>query len=243
MILRKRSAGIASLAALLVAGVVGVPAAHAQDSAPPAAGTDANAPSVAPDPNAPPPAAPAYTPTVQQPGATAPYKPVLLMPFIGVNSIQNSNSNTGLGFRIGAMGGARLNPMVSANFELLFDDINLSNIPSGYDAGEYFIQAAVAPLVHVPLSPTAELVAGPKAGGFYYHASVSYNTLSATTSGEGWLVGANLGAFFRISDALALGGLFNFDYLRAESCSASMGTCMTTDNGLKMISFTAAVQF
>src|SRR5579871_5741600 len=139
MILRKRSAGIASLAALLVAGVVGVPAAHAQDSAPPAAGTDANAPSVAPDPNAPPPAAPAYTPTVQQPGATAPYKPVLLMPFIGVNSIQNSNSNTGLGFRIGGMGGARINEMVSANFELLFDDINLSNIPSGYDAGEYFI--------------------------------------------------------------------------------------------------------
>ncbi|HLK91968.1 MAG TPA: hypothetical protein VKZ18_18895 [Polyangia bacterium] len=228
------------MASLLVAGVVGVPAAHAQDSAPPAAGSEATAPA---DPNAPPPAAPAYTPTVQQPGAPAPYKPVLLMPFIGVNSVQNSNSGTGVGFRIGGMGGARINEMVSANFELLFDDINISNVPSGIDAGEYFIQAAVAPLVHVPVTPAAELVVGPKAGGFYSHASLSYLTVSETTSIEGWLVGANLGAFFRVSDALSVGGLFNFDYLRAESCSASMGMCTTTGDGLKMISFTGAVQF
>ena len=33
----------------------------------------------------------------------------------------------------------------------------------------------------------------------------------ASGYGEGLLVGANLGAFFRVSDALSLGGLVNFD--------------------------------
>jgi hypothetical protein len=226
----------------LVAGVVAVPAARAQDAAPPAAGTD---PNTAPDPGAPPPAAPPVTPTVQQ-AAPPPYSPVLLMPFIGINSIQNANSGTGPGFRIGGLGGARLNPTVSANFELLFDLFNFNNVPSGLSASEYVIQAAVAPLVHLPVTPMAEVVLGPKAGGFYAHNSVSGTVpyaLNETGSAEGWLVGANLGAFFKVSDALSVGGLFNFDYLKAESCSASVGTCTTSSDGLKMISFTGAAQF
>lgn len=244
MILRRRSVGRAWLASLLVAGVVAVPAARAQDSGPAGGGADPNAPSgAAPDPNAPPP----VTPVVQQASPAAAEKSALLMPFIGINSIQNDNSGTGIGFRVGAFGGARLNPLVSANFEVLFDLVNPSNLPSGVDATEFAVQAAVAPFVHLPLAPTVEVVVGPKAGGFYSHSSFSSNNpylaLNGTASSEGWLVGANLGAFVKASDALSVGGLFTFDYLRAAGCSVSVGTCMTSDDGTKMISFAGAVQF
>ena len=97
------------------------------------------------------------------------------------------------------------------------------------------------------MSPTAEIVIGPKLGLFFEHFSLSEsvgtNTLDFSGSSEGLLLGANLGAFFRVSDALSLGGLINFDYLREEWCSSNQVNCTVSGDGLKVISFTGAAQF
>jgi hypothetical protein len=242
---RNHSTRIVSLAVgLLVCGMANFQAARAQDSEPSAtASTDPNAgqagASQAPAPGGAPPA-------VQQEGAAA-YKPFVLMPFVGVQSIQNANSNTGPGLRIGGVVGARMTDQFSFNGELLFDLENFSNVPPGFDESAYFIQAAAAPLFHVQASPTAEIVLGPKLGMFVDHVSASGGlgayTVNLSGNAEGYLLGANVGAFFRVSDALSLGGLVNFDYLREEWCSANQGTCTVSDNGIKVISFAGAAQF
>jgi hypothetical protein len=169
------------------------------------------------------------------------------MPFVGLQSIQNANSNTGPGLRIGGLVGARITDQFSFNGELLFDLENFSNVPAGFNESAYFIQAAAAPLFHVQASPAAEVVLGPKLGMFVEHASASGAVAGYSTdlsgNAEGYLLGANAGAFFRLSDALSLGGLVNFDYLREEWCSANQGTCTVSDNGIKVISFAGAAQF
>jgi hypothetical protein len=245
MISRNHLTRFASFAAgVLVCGIAGLQAAHAQDSVPP------GEPSATPvaDPNAPPPGAyPApppggAMPAVQQSGPPA-YKPFLLLPFIGVQSIQNDNSGTGPGLRVGGIIGARLSDQFSFNGELLFDLENISNVPPGASESAYFVQFAAAPLFHLQASPTAEIVMGPKLGLFVEHASLSGYGLDVSGNAEGLLVGVNLGAFFRISDALSLGGLINFDYMRQEWCSNEQGDCTTSDDGLKVISFTGAAQF
>ncbi len=240
---------VSFVAGLLVCGIASLPAARAQDAEPPAGYPPA--PPVV-DPNAPPPgASPApqpggAPPAVQQSGAAS-YKPFLLMPFIGIQSIQNENSGTGPGLRVGGLIGARLSDQFSFNGELLFDLWNISNVPTGISESAYVVQFAAAPLFHVQASPTAEIVVGPKLGGFFEHASISGSygglTLDSSGSAEGLLVGANLGAFFRLSDALSLGGLLNFDYMRMEWCSNDAGNCTPSTDGLKVISFTGAAQF
>jgi len=236
---------VSFVAGLLVCGIAGLPAARAQDAEPPG-GSPSATPST--DPNAAPPNAypVAPPPAVQQSGA-APYKPFLLMPFVGVQSIQNENSNTGPGLRIGGLVGGRMNQQFSFNGELLFDLWNISNVPAGVSESAYVVQFAAAPLFHVQASPTAEIVLGPKLGLFFAHASVSGSvggyTLSGSGSDEGLLVGANLGAFFQVSDALSVGGLINFDYLREEWCSNDQGDCTVDSDGIKVISFTGAAQF
>jgi hypothetical protein len=239
------STRIASFAAgLLVCSIASLQPARAQD-AEPAATTST-------DPNAAPPTAyqgppPAGAPPAVQQSVAPPYKPFLLMPLVGLQSIQNDNSGTGPGLRVGGLVGARINEQFSFNGELLFDLLNISNVPAGVSESAYFIQFAAAPLFHVPASPTAEIVLGPKLGLFVEHVSVSGSlgsySLDASGSGEGLLAGANLGAFFRLSDALSLGGLVNFDYLKMEWCSNNQGSCTPSDNGLKVVSFTAAAQF
>ena len=251
MIPRNHSTRFASfVAGVLVCGVANLPAARAQDAEP-----AAESPTATPvaDPNAPPtgayPAPPpgGAMPAVQQSG-TAPYKPFLLMPFIGLQSDQSaSSSDTGPGLRVGGLVGGRINEQFSFNGELLFDWENLNDIPPGVSASAYLIQFAAAPLFHVQASPTAEIVVGPKLGLFFGHVSSSQSfgglTQDMSGSSEGLLLGANLGAFFRVSEALSVGGLFNFDYMRAEWCSLSQGPCTTSDDGLKVISFAGAAQF
>ena len=248
MISRNHSIKLTSfVAGLLVCGIASLQVARAQD-AEPAAGSPSATPVA--DPDAPagvrgvPPGGPPAA--VQQSGGES-YKSYVLLPFIGVHSIQNDNSGTGPGLRIGGIVGARLSEQFSFNGELLFDLWNISNVPAGVSESAYVIQFAAAPLFHLPVSPTAEIVLGPKLGLFFDHASVSGNlggvTVSGSGSGEGLLVGANLGALFRVSDALSLGGLINFDYLREEWCSTDQGTCTVSGDGLKVISFSGAAQF
>ena len=246
---RTHSIRIGSFAVgLLVCGVASLQAARAQD-AEPSAGDPSATPST--DPNAPPGAHPVAPPAgappaVQQSGEAS-YKPYLLLPFVGLQSVQNENSGTGPGLRIGGFAGGRLAEQFSFNGELLFDLENFTNLPPGVSESSYIIQFAAAPLFHIPASPTAEIVIGPKLGLFFEHfsASGSGGTYAVNVSGsaEGLLLGANLGAFFRLSDALSLGGLVNFDYMKPEWCSASQGTCTVGTNGLKVISFAGAAQF
>ncbi len=242
---RNRSTRFAPLAAAAIfCGIPSVQVARAQDAEPPG-GSPSAAPST--DPNAPPPGAYSVAPPAIRQSDAASYKPYLLMPFIGVQSEQNDNSNTGPGLRVGGLFGGRINEQFSFNGELLFDWENLSNIPAGLNASAYFIQLGAAPLFHGQVSPTAEIVIGPKLGFFFAHASESGTfagmTLDGSASTEGLVLGANLGAFFRLSDSLSLGGLFNFDYLRAEWCTVSQGDCTTSSDGIKVISFAGAAQF
>ena len=229
---RKRSTRIVSFTAgLLLCGMASLQAARAQDA----------------DPNAPPPGASQVPPggappAVEQSGA-APYKPFLLMPLVGLQSIQNDNSGTGPGLRIGGLVGARINEQFSFNGELLFDLENFNNVPANVSESAYFVQFAAAPLFHIQASPAAEIVLGPKLGLFVEHASASAYGLQVSGNAEGLLAGANVGAFFRLSDALALGGLINFDYMKMEWCSSDQGNCTVSDDGLKVISFTGAAQF
>ncbi len=139
--------------------------------------------------------------------------------------------------------GARINEQFSFNGELLFDLENFSNVPANASESAYFVQFAAAPLFHVQASPTAEIVVGPKLGLFVEHANLSIYGQSVSGNAEGLLAGANLGAFFRLSDGLAVGGLVNFDYMKLEWCSSSQGDCTVSDNGIKVISFTGAAQF
>jgi hypothetical protein len=229
---RRRSTRIVSFAVgLMVCSLASLPAVQAQDA----------------DPEAPPAGAvqvpPASAPPAVEQSGVAPYKPFLLMPFVGLQSIQNDNSGTGPGLRIGGLVGARINEQISFNGELLFDLENFSNVPPNASETAYFVQFAAAPLFHVQASPAAEIVMGPKLGLFVEHASASLYGLELSGNAEGLLVGANVGAFFRLSDALALGGLINFDYMKMEWCSSDQGTCTVSDNGLKVISFTGAAQF
>jgi hypothetical protein len=250
MISRNHSIKFASfVAGLLVCGIASLQVARAQDAEPAAGSPSATA---AVDPNGPPAGASSVVPpggppaAVQQSGAAS-YKSYLLLPFIGVHSIQNDNSGTGPGLRVGSLVGARLGEQFSFNGELLFDLWNISNVPSGVSESAYVIQFAAAPLFHLPVSPTAEIVLGPKLGLFFDHASVSGSfggvTVAGSGSSEGLLLGANAGALFRVSDALSLGGLINFDYLREEWCSTDQGMCTVSGDGLKVISFSGAAQF
>jgi hypothetical protein len=241
---------VSFVAGLLVCGIASLQTARAQDAEPPA-GYPSATPSA--DPNAPPPGAYPVaplggTPPAVQQSVAASYKSYVLMPFVGIQSIQNENSGTGPGLRLGGLVGGRMSELFSFNGELLFDLANFNNVPAGLSESAYFLQFAAAPLLHLAASPTAEIVLGPKVGLFVEHFSASGSlggayTLDASGNAEGLAVGANLGAFFRVSDDVSLGGLINFDYLREEWCSNSQGTCTVSGDGLKVISFTGAAQF
>jgi hypothetical protein len=248
---RNHSTRFVSFAAgVLICGIASLPTARAQDAEPLAGSPSATPPA---DPSAPPPGADPVGPSggappaVQRSVETA-YKPFVLMPFIGLQSEQNANSGTGPGLRVGGVVGGRLSEQFSFNGELLFDWENLNNVPAGLSASAYFLQFALAPLFHVQASSTAEIVAGPKLGLFFAHASESGSfggiTVDGSGTSEGLVLGANVGAFFALSDALSLGGLINFDYLRAQWCSTNPESdCRTSSNGIKVISFAGAAQF
>ena len=250
MILRTLSTGFASLVAgVLVSGIAGLPVARAQDAQQPPdgyppAGT-AGYPSVAPtDPNAPPPAdpnappgaypapppggAPQYMPAIQQPAPPPPHNPWLAMGFIGVHSFQGGNFATGPGLRIGGVGGLRVNDQLSFNGEIVYDFVNPSASLSGVSI--YNLQIAAAPLYHVQASPSAEVVIGPKIGFYRFAASGSdyYGTIDS--GDNGLVLGANVGAFVRISPLVAIGGMLSFDYEKPLSCSTN-STYGTYANG------------
>jgi len=152
--------------------------------------------------------------------------------------------------------GARFNSRISINGEVAFDVVNISRATAGLSS-ESTLQISLAPLVQLPVGTTV-IVAGPKFG-----ITRTWGSASAVTQGMtfdfavdsfGWLVGANLGAFFGISKRVAVGGLFDFDYSTLTSCSSTLTNqpqsgafqdvvCTTSGPGAKILSATAALLF
>ena len=276
MMLRKLSPGVASLVAgVLVSGIASLPVAHAQDAQQPPPGyppagtagypsvqpTDPNSPnspnSPPADPNAPPGAypapppggAPQYMPAIQQPAPPPPHNPWVAMAFIGVHSFQNDNFATGPGLRIGGIGGLRVNDQFSFNGEIVYDFVNLNASPSGISV--YNFQIAAAPFFHLQASPSAEVVIGPKIGFYRFAISGSDDYGSSVDSGDNGLVlGANVGAFVRLSPLVAIGGMLSFDYEKPLSCSTNStygvyasGCDTSAEPSPKMISAAAGALF
>jgi hypothetical protein len=243
---RQRSLGVVSFVAGL--SLFGLASARAQDAAPagyPPPPADPNAPPPGTYAAAPPPAAPpgAYQPVPMAP----PRSPWLILPFLGVQSIQNTGSGTGPGVRIGGIAGTRYGDQLSLNGELVYDVVNYDGPYTGVTS--YNIQVAAAPFFHLPVGPMADVVVGPKVG--YYRYGFSYDDGYGNTADFGYnglLLGANAGAFFRMSPMLALGGLVSFDWEKPVSCSGGDGygayyaACNTNDS-LKMVSVGAGVLF
>ncbi len=274
MILRKLSPGFASLVAgMLVSGIASVPVAHAQDAQQPPAGyppagaagypsaapVDPNAPNAPPtaDPNAPPGAypapppggAPQYMPAIQQPAPPPPRNPWLAMGFVGVHSFQGNNFATGPGLRIGGIGGLRVNDQLSFNGEIVYDVVNPNTSVSGVSF--YNFQVAAAPFYHLQASPSAEVVIGPKIGFYRFAASGSDSYGSVDSGDNGLVLGANVGAFVRLSPLVAIGGMLSFDYEKPLSCSTNStygysyanGCDTSTEPSPKMISAAAGALF
>jgi len=240
MMLRKLSTGFVSLlAGVLVSGVASFPTAHAQDAQQPPPGYPPAGPAGYPtatptDPNAPPPAdpnaapgaypapppggAPQYAPAIAQP-APPPRNPWLAMGFIGVHSFQGDNFATGPGLRVGGIGGLRVNDQLSFNGELVYDVVNPNDSVSGISF--YNFQVAAAPFYHLQASPTAEVVIGPKVGFYRFAASGGNSYYSVDSGDNGLVLGANVGAFVRVSPLVAIGGMLSFDYEKPLSCSTN----------------------
>jgi hypothetical protein len=159
------------------------------------------------------------SPTLAAPTAPiARRRPIVALLFVGVQSIQNEGSRTGPGLRLGLIGGGRLGRGLSLNGEVAYDVLNPDLSLPGVTF--YNFEAALAPLFHLPLPRGLEALIGPKLGLF--RAGASGQGERQTTDGvyTGLLVGANLGAFVRVSqrNQIELGGLLGFDLEKALAC-------------------------
>jgi hypothetical protein len=192
-----------------VDGVCMVPAA-APAAAAPAAGY----------PYAAPPSYP-YPPSPPQPPLRPPRTGLLVLPYIGINSIHGDGTDPDTGFRVGSMFGGRVNDLFSANGEVTFDLVNV-DAPAGVDVWEYIVQLAFSPLFHFA-TPGADFVLGPKAGGWAGFAHISGYGESVDITARGWLVGFNAGAFFPVNPSTSLGVLLSYVSLQTTQACVDQG--------------------
>ena len=203
-------------------------------------------------------APPTAGPTGQQPadfGAPPPVLPdrqrgFLILPFLGVNSFQGqSGENLTVGARFGGMAGLRFGDIngghgssyfFSTNGEFTGDWGNAKNAPSGDSV--LIIQGvfAASPLLHIVLPSNIELVLGPKLGYWFSAESDTVTTpglygsqkTTSSRSDVGFMVGANLGAFYGVGDSMAVGGLLNFDLRLVSSCTNDSSGVSTSYSGV-----------
>jgi hypothetical protein len=267
--MRQRCLGVVSFVAGL--SLFGLGSARAQDA-------QGGYPPPPADPNAPPPGAYAAPPPQSQPGAyppgayppgayppgayppgaypqpapmpppPPPRSPFLALGFLGFHSIQNSNSGTGPGLRVGGIGGFRLSDQLSLNGEIVYDLVNYDGPATGVT--EYNVQVAAAPFFHAPVGPTADVLVGPKVGFFRYGFSedAGYGYSSFDYGYNGLILGVNAGAFFRVSPMLAIGGLLSFDWEKVSSCSGGYGygayyTSCSSNESIKLVSAGGGILF
>jgi hypothetical protein len=192
----------------------------------------------------------------------------LILPFLGVNSFQGeSGDGLTVGARFGGMAGLRFGDIngghgssyfFSTNGEFTGDWANVKNVSPG--DSRLIIQGvfAASPLLHVSLPSNIELVLGPKLGYWFSAESDTVTTPglygSQKTTGShtdvGFVVGANLGAFYGVGDSMAVGGLVNFDLRLVSSCTNSSNDASVSYSGicspgpsLKVLGISAAAIF
>ena len=207
----------------------------------------AGAPEPAPSPGPPPAAAFASLP----PPIEAPYSPFLAIPYLGAYSYQSArDSSTGVGLRVGGIVGWRFAESWSVNGELTYDPTHFKNLPSNANVSDAQVQIDLAPLAHFTAPPVL-FVAGPKLGLWYEWSNETDTETNATSvqdtfSAVGWFTGLTAGAFIPLTYSVSLGGLFSFEYGKPTSCDFSVNgttqTCVPSDTGYKLISFSAGVQ-
>jgi len=166
----------------------------------------------------------------------------MVVPMIGINSFRgDSGQGMGPGLRLGLLAGSRLSELLSLNVGFAFDFVNL-DVPAGASASQYVFDLGFNPLFHFPVQKV-EVVAGPLAGLFVSHGSVSEAGTSAVTWSYGWTVGANAGVLYPVSPKVRLGGLANF-YLRnpLNVCVTANGmdTCNSNGDSVKTLAFSVA---
>jgi hypothetical protein len=205
-----------------VGGVCMVPAQH--ESPPAEAAPDAAAPApdaAPPEPPAtpPPPVIVAPPPQVHRAArpaqtSTRARRGLLLMPFVGVHSIQDENSSgTDPGLRAGAFVGAFLNNDVSLNGALTFDLLNPNDSIAPLDLSRETLELTFSPLLHLG-GPRVEFVVGPKLGFWNTWQQFSRPAPLAQSgdgTGQGWTMGANVGLLAAVTPATLAGILFNVE--------------------------------
>jgi hypothetical protein len=171
----------------------------------------------------------------------------IVMPFLGINSFQGDRAtNLGLGLRVGTLLGSRVSEHWSLNAELAFDVVNADAPPGETDHG-YMLDLAFAPLVHLA-QQKVELVLGPILGPWFFLDRVSGSGISANAWSAGWVLGANAGVLFPVSDKARVGGLISFASRNPVAlCTSGTGvTEQCTTSGLhaaNVLAFTAAALF
>ena len=180
-------------------------------------------------------------PAVEQ-SSMAPYKPFVLMPFVRLQSIQNDNSGTGPGLRIGdwwELASTNNSPSTAS----CCSTWRTSTTFRRTSAKRYFVQFAAAPLFHIQASPAAEIVLGPKLGLFVEHASC----VALRSGGERQRRGSpGRSECGRVLPTLRRPRSGRPDQLRLHENGVVQqrpGELHGEDNGIKVISFTGAAQF
>jgi hypothetical protein len=172
---------------------------------------------------------------------------LMLLPYLGLHSFQDSNDE-GLdpGLRLGTIVGGFVNNSWSLNAGLDFDLLNPNTRSTGstIDLSAEMLGLSLSPLFHFG-AQKAELVVGPKVGGWIEWAHASGGGLTADGTAEGWLLGANVGAFGAATPSVLVGALLSLevrDILHA--CSSGTGvaeTCRSSGESATILGFSFAL--
>jgi len=196
------------------------------------------------------PAPSAYPPPTMASGFSEPgfRRGFFAMPYLGLHiPVGSSGDSMDPGFRIGALLGGHINPMVSLNGEMTIDVMNPKDVPSGMDVTEVMVDVLFSPLIHFG-NGQIEGFFGPKIGAFGMSGTASMNGMSADTSARGLAYGFNLGAAIPVGN-IAVGGLVSFVGRHAtHMCVTEPGQseqCSDSPSGddFKAFSITVAMLF
>ena len=179
-----------------------------------------------PQPVAPPPAYPpavraTYTPVKATTGSSARearYRGgFLFIPHLGFKTFTGkSGERMGAGLHLGALIGGHLARVFSLNAEIDLDRVE-SKPPAGFSAEGMRADVALSPLFHVDLG-RADLVLGPKLGGFGGQQSLSSGEQRIELRGAGTTFGFNIGVF-------ASAGKLGLGVLLAYQVSTFLALC------------------
>jgi len=159
----------------------------------------------------------------------------------GLNDAFGSDLKIGPSLRAGGMLGINVPAHISLDVELTIDFLNVVDGGSSTVTSGLRIVAAFSPLFNLWTIADQKLVFGPKLGGWSSH--LPSNT-GDTFTAHGYLLGLNLGDYFKMGELL-VGGLLTYEVARlTETCA--FGNCNHDVSGLrseKALSLAASVLY